>query len=163
MTRARVRYFTDVPVRGSRRKGGTTSLLAIRISELSRYLSHRHGETLSDDDAGRDDAFVMANHLVHTKGADRAVRSWLNLRAPWMAQDDVDELAATAVRLRLRWTADKLAQRIGLDDATRTALRIKTIGATDVTADQRIERRRLAKIEYKRASRRAKATADPTY
>jgi hypothetical protein len=62
---AKVRYFTDVPVRGSRRGAGT-NIQAIRISELSRYLSHRYGETLPHDDAGKDDAFIMANHLART-------------------------------------------------------------------------------------------------
>jgi hypothetical protein len=76
-----------------------------------------------------------------------------------MSQEQVDDLAAIAMRLQLKWSADKLAQRIGLDFATRALLRIKTIGANDVDADQRLELRRLAKIQYKRCRR----AADPTY
>lgn len=139
-----------------RRRGRSAgrNLLAIRINELARYLTHRYGETFPNDDAARDDALVMACHLARTRGGEHEIHRWLGLRTPWMTADQRDEIASTAMRLQLKWTADKLAKRIGLDFATRTALNIKTIGAIDVNADQRAERRRLAKIEYKRARRR---------
>ncbi|MGY3344683.1 MULTISPECIES: hypothetical protein [unclassified Bradyrhizobium] len=153
--RAHVRYFSDRPKRGTRSAAG--GILAIRIAELSRVLLDRYGETLPADDAGRDDAFVMACHLAHIRRGDRAILGWLALRAPWMPTADADELVAAAMRLQLRWTADRLAQRIGLTYADRTRLGLRTIGSIDVTADQRREMRKAKDRDRKRDRRRDKA------
>lgn len=159
--RPRVRYFSDVPIRGTRR-GARAGLLAIRIAELSRFLVDRYGTTLPADDAGRDEAFVMACHLSRTQRGDRSIREWLALRAPWMDAKQVDEITTTAMRLQLRWTADKLARRIGLDFATRVRLGLKTIGAIDCDAIQRkairAEKDRDRKRDKRRDSRANRST-----
>ena len=59
-----------------------------------------------------------------------------------------------------RWKADALARELGLDDATRTRLKIKTIGAVDCGKSKRMNRRRRKRIAADRA-RRAKAGARP--
>lgn len=132
-----VQYFSDRQKPRGRLNGGTAVITPLRLADLSRFLTDKYGETLPDDDAGRDDAFVFANMLARTKGRDQSIRRWLAVRTPWMPEDDVDELVATAMRLQLKWTADKLAHRIGLDFATRTRLGITTIGSTDVDKEQR--------------------------
>jgi hypothetical protein len=55
----------------------------------------------------------------------------------------------------LRWTADTLAWRIGLNDATRTLLKITTIGAIDLNKVQRAERRKQRDAAAHRARRAA--------
>jgi hypothetical protein len=155
-----VKYFSERMRR--RRAQGTRTLLPIRLAELSRFLTDRYGETLPDDDAGRDDAFVMANLLARTKGQERTITQWLALRAPWLAPDEVVEITSAALRLHLKWTADKLAQRIGLDYATRTRLGIKTIGATDCDAEQRLAIRAQKDRDRKRAKRRDKCETPAT-
>jgi hypothetical protein len=147
-----VKYFSERMRR--RRAQGTVTILPIRLAELSRFLTDKYGETLPDDDAGRDDAFVMANLLARTKGQERTITQWLALRAPWLAPDEVGEITSAALRLHLKWTADKLAQRIGLDYATRTRLGIKTIGATDCDVEQRLAIRAEKDRARKRAKRR---------
>ena len=54
----------------------------------------------------------------------------------------LDDLIADIAAHPIRWRADKLAHRVGLTDATRTRLGITTIGAIDVTREERAARRR---------------------
>jgi hypothetical protein len=126
---------------------------ALRCAELGRFFSDKYGETLPPDDAGRDDAWIMANILARTKGGEREIRRWLASRAPWMAGKDVDQIAADAMRLRLKWTADKLAQCIGLTFEVRDRLGITTIGACDMTKAER-ETVRKARMRKARADKR---------
>jgi len=57
--------------------------------------------------------------------------------APWINLRSRERLIREAVDHPLKWSADKLAWKIRLDDATRTRLKIKTIGAFDVPKEQR--------------------------
>lgn len=146
------RYRREQAKRRGRANG---SLVGIRVDELERLFHHRYGAQLPDDDAGRDDLFVLLNHCAYYADAKprmlTAAASW----APWIRADALDDLIADIIARPLRWRADKLAQRLGLDDATRTRLGITTIGAIDVSAEQRRARRkeqnRLAKESKRRA------------
>ena len=44
------------------------SIGSLRINELNRLFTARYGLTLPDDDAGRDDIVVMAQHLACRPG-----------------------------------------------------------------------------------------------
>lgn len=55
-----------------------------------------------------------------------------------------------------RWKADTLAWRLRLTDAERTALKIKTIGAFDVSKAERLARRKECNRAAEVARRRAK-------
>src|SRR5262249_8839030 len=61
------------------------SIAERRVSELTRLFRSRYGTKLTDDDAGRDDAFVMVSHLVRRPDAVRRMRAWLDLWCPWMS------------------------------------------------------------------------------
>lgn len=149
-----VRFFEE---RQRRRTGGThTPITAFRVAEVARTLEDNYGPTLPDDDAGRDDANVMAHILAHTRGGERNILAWLARAAPWMAEHEAVELARVAIAKPLRWTADKLAQRLGVTDEQRTRLRLRTIGAIDVTAAERIERRRERKRMAEEKRRRSR-------
>jgi hypothetical protein len=155
-----VRYFSDRQKPRGKLNGGAAMFTSLRLAEFSRFLTDKYGEQLPDDDAGRDDAFLFCNTLARTRGGDRSIRQWLALRAPWMAADEIDELVAAAMRLQLKFTADKLAHRIGLDFATRTRLGFKTIGSTDVDKEQRrlirLQKDRDKKRDMRRAQRKAR-------
>ena len=65
MTRAapaNVRWFSDRRRKGKRAAG---NIIAIRCAELERLFIARYGRQLPDDDAGRDEAMLMAHHLAH--------------------------------------------------------------------------------------------------
>ena len=66
-----------------------------------------------------------------------AAASW----APWLPADALDDMIADITARPLRWRADSLAKRLGIDDATRTRLELRTIGAIDVTTEQRKAKR----------------------
>jgi len=61
-----------------------------------------------------------------------------------MPPADSAALAAVVIAQPLRWRADSLAHRIGLDAATRRRLAITTTGATDETSEQRAARRSIS-------------------
>ena len=132
------------------------SMAALRVADLKKLFYARYGRVLPDDDAGRDDAFVMAQHLAKRPNPERRIPAWLSLNCPWMSQTDVQKLTAKAITKPLRWRADKLARRLNLHEAERQRLRITTIGAVDVDKAQRIHRRKEAKRRAMAAARRAK-------
>jgi hypothetical protein len=132
----------------------------IRIRELECIFADRYGAVLPNDDAGHDDIFVMANHLAHLDAPDRRIVTWLRRWAPWHGDDQTDELIEMVVPRPMKWRADALAQRIGLDYATRTRLGITTIGAIDCGKAKRAALRKKRAAARERA-RRAKAGAAP--
>jgi hypothetical protein len=131
------------------------SIAALRVSELSRLFTCRYGEVLPDDDAGRDDAAIMAHHLAAMSGDPRKrVMGFLELRCPWMPIAECKALLIDTIAKPRRWRADKLAWRLRLTYADRTTLKITTIGSVDKPKSQRWhdrqERARQAKEECRR-------------
>jgi hypothetical protein len=116
--------------RKQNRKHGPVPFAKLRKSELERLFADRWGDVRPDD---ADDLRLMADHLALI--------------------DEVD-------RPGTYWKADALARELGLDDATRTRLKIRTIGAIDCTKAQRAKRSREHEAAAARA-RRAKAGAVP--
>jgi hypothetical protein len=91
---------------------------------------------LPDDDSGRDDAYLMICHLAGCPNATpRTRQSWLAAFAPWLIAIERDRLLRRRV---LKWSADKLAWRLRLAYADRQRLGIKTIGAIDMNAAERL-------------------------
>jgi len=132
--------------------------LNFRKCELERLFSMRYGMwQLPDDDAGRGDLCLMADHLAQL-GEDH-VRRWACIWAPWAGDSELDDLIEQVGPGR-RWKAQALANELGLDNATRTRLRIRTIGAVDRTKAQRGEDYKIRKAAAE-ATRRAKAGAAP--
>jgi hypothetical protein len=71
--------------------------------------------------------------------------------APWISPRDLERLIREVAECPIKWSADKLAWKIRLDEATRARLKIRTIGAID--CQPRISARPIAKA--KRAERDA--------
>lgn len=135
----------------------------MRINELNRLFTARYGHTLPDDDAGRDDIVVMAHHLARCPGEfSRRIRNWIELRAPWMTSDMVVEIVRFVIANPIKWRADTLAQRLGLTEAERRRLGIRTIGAIDMTTEERKEARRLRQGQRDLARRRAQGARPRT-
>lgn len=141
-----------------RRRGGAhVSLAALRVRDLTNLLWSRYGRSLPDDDAGRDDARIMVHHLGALTGDPRKrINGWLRQAAPWMSLVDAETLLIEAITKPQHWRADKLAWRMRLTDAERTALRITTIGAIDLSKAERTKRRKERHRLLARARRQAK-------
>jgi hypothetical protein len=139
-------------------------MAAIRVAELHRLLGSRWGLVLPDDDAGRDDAEVMAHHLARRPGdARKHIKTYLRRHAPWMSGDETKRLIATVMAKPRKFRADTLAARLNLTFAERARLGIKTIGAVDVDKAERVKRRRNVNRDYlkdRRRTRGAKPRAD---
>jgi hypothetical protein len=131
------------------------SMAALRCAELNRLWTDRYGAVLPDDDAGKDDARIMAHHLALISGDQRArVKSWAKLWTPWMSAQETDDLINAVIAKPLRWRADKLATRLNLREADRARLGIKTIGAVDMTKAEREAAWKARKRQAKRERRR---------
>jgi hypothetical protein len=131
------------------------SMAALRCAEINRLLVSRYGPTLPDDDAGRDDARIMAHHLARLAGdPHQRVGKWLVEHAPWQSATERAAMIEDVTTKPRKWRADKLAARLGLQDEERARLNIRTIGATDVSKAERTKRRKDAAREAKAAHRR---------
>jgi hypothetical protein len=158
---ANVQWFSDRRRKGKR--AATFNIIAIRCAELERLFISRYGRHLPNDDAGRDDALVMAHHLVRRPGDPRCrIAAWLVSAALWMADWEREELIAEVIAKPLKWKADKLATRLGLTEAERQRLQIRTIGAIDLDKDERAKRRAERKVVAERERRRAKGAKQRT-
>jgi hypothetical protein len=129
----------------------------LRKAELERLFTDRCGQTLPDDDAGRDYLRLMADHLAQL-GAHYIV-GWTRTGAPWASDDELDDLI-DLVGPGKHWKPGPLGQELNLTDDERTRLDIRTIRPVDSTKAQRAERRKKRKAATE-AARRAKAGATP--
>jgi hypothetical protein len=140
----------------AKNRGRQVNIAALRIAELNRLFRARYGDTLPDDDAGRDEARIMAHHLARRTGNQpQKITAWLELRAPWMQPQEAAVMVKAVIAKPRGWRADKLAARLNLTAAERAKLGITTIGAVDMdkAARQaaRRERKRKAETERRRA------------
>lgn len=127
-----------------------------RLRDLSALFTGRYaGELLPDDDSGREDFAIAAHHLARLAQPDRWIRSWASLRAPWMANGELDGVIAQVLERPIRWKADTLARKLNVTAAERAARHITTIGAIDETREQREAARKERNRARKEAKRRA--------
>jgi hypothetical protein len=115
-------------------------LMAImRTREITCWFRHRYGDSLPDDDAGREDLALFVNYLVQISRTNpinatvREARAW----APWLTETQARGIAERAIRQPIKLKADTLAAKLGVTDALRVALGFTTIGACDLTRAER--------------------------
>lgn len=130
-------------------------MAAIRLSELTRWLDDAYGQgvELEACDHSNTIARIFAHHLGALPDAPRRITSWILIYAPWISLRDRERMIREVLECPIRWSADKLAWKLRLSDATRTRLKIKTIGAFDLTKAQRRARRKRKQSAYDRQRR----------
>ena len=120
----------------------------LRVYELETVFAYRWGYQLPDDDAGRDEFELLANHLANTNGDVHArIMSYARRWAPWMPLEEVQRLADRAIARPEMYVADRLADLLNVNYELRTKLALKTIGATDVRKEDRLILRRKKKAQ----------------
>src|SRR5882672_2082617 len=133
----------------------TRSMAAIRVSELTRWLADAVGAGAELDPSERSAgiARIFVHHFVVLADGNRKAADWLDTYCPWIERRDREHMITEANHCPLKWSADKLAWKLGLTDAKRTELKITTIGAVDCGRDQRMKRRKARQAELQKALR----------
>lgn len=122
--------------RAQRQRNGNSRLAIFRVAELMRYLRHRYGTALPNDDAGHADLLIVMNHLAHRTQPQRRMVAFCEQWSPWLHVDERSTLIERVLANPLKWKADTLGRALGLTLVERTALRIVTIAAVDVTREE---------------------------
>jgi hypothetical protein len=152
------RYEQKLKV-GRRSRG----MAAIRLSELTRWLDDVYGAgvELELEPNSRSETIlrVFAHHLGGLPDAPRRITAWIDKYSPWLSLRSREILIREVVTCPIKWSADKLAWKLGLTDAKRTELKIKTIGAIDCNHDQRKARDKAKRAERERNRRKTKRLA----
>lgn len=119
------------------------ALPAGRVRDVVRFFAFTYGDAMPDDDAGREDFFILAHHVARLNGDPaRNVESYARQWCPWMGNDELAAVIRRVLARPYRWGADKLGESLGLLDSVRTRLGITTIRPTDVPREQLEPRRR---------------------
>jgi hypothetical protein len=147
-----------------------------RVAELERLALDRYQRRFPDCIPDTTDGLkliaAIADHLVlQGRNVDptKRVIGWCKARVRWMSDDQAQVVAERALnpdrrlnpsrtanqRLKMA-DADALAQYVGLDMATRTRLKIKTIGARDCPRDEREALRKVKQRDLTIKRRRVK-------
>jgi len=136
-------------------------MAAIRIADLLRWLADVSGggAELEPSQWSEGIARIFVHHFVVLADGNRRAAEWLATYCPWIETRDREYMITEANHCPLKWSADKLAWKLALTDARRTHLKITTIGAIDVSKEQRAKRRKAKQAELQRALR-AKRKAD---
>jgi hypothetical protein len=77
-------------------------------------------------------------------------------RAPWLTGAELDDFMADAMRSPRMWEFQELGDHLNLKEADRSALKIRTIGTSDMTPAERKEHRKHANRLYQKAKRQAR-------
>lgn len=128
----------------------------VRLGHVRRLLCHRYGVELPDDDAGSEDLRILLHIKARCYAPARREQALLNeigLMAPWMAAERAKQIAAEIAAKPMRLKADTLGRLLNVTTAERDRLGIWQIGAVDLDAVTRKERRRQRDRERKARQR----------
>jgi hypothetical protein len=131
-------------------------ILNLRLKDLNRLIAHRHGGdaanyTLPDDDAAREYLYILISHYANVDPS--APRRIIKLRAPWMSADEAERIVEMAFNYQRRWRSSTLGRELNYSEAEWRMLRLRTIGPTGMTPE---ERRRISDTARKERARRRK-------
>jgi hypothetical protein len=132
----------------------------LRYGALLRLFRHRWGHVLPDDDAGRDDLWLLVtNASLAVAEPQKKMRHVIEMWAPWMSSEE-REAYGTHVwgldRYERIQTGEEIGKRLGLTNADREALKLwpfKPIDRTDEELAELKRERERARRERKRRQR----------
>jgi hypothetical protein len=138
-----------------------------RIQEIERYLYHRYGHFVPNDDAGRHDLMILANHLAQNPvDPRRKILAAFCVWAPWMGLAEREALADMVLERPRKYKAPTLGRLFRLTRGEQIGLNIETIRPFDKTdGDMEEEARRRDRQLVRRrgnspASNRRQRTTD---
>jgi hypothetical protein len=143
------------------RNGRVVNMATLRMPDINRLIAHRFGSQLPDNETGRLFVRIAVHHLAQISGEGQPrILAWIAHRAPWMREDETDDLLDAAFSKPIKWRSKTLGEMVKLTDAERTALSITTIAPIDVTTAE-LKKRRKEKSRERQAARRRAAGAIP--
>jgi hypothetical protein len=117
----------------------------LRLGNLRTLFRNRYGAVLPDDDAGREDMRELLLPVSLGPNADIKMAKMIEVWAPWMdsaeAEKLIEQIARTPLAAR-KQNAERLGLRQQVTNQERERLRIWTIAAYDMTAQELKEQRR---------------------
>jgi hypothetical protein len=120
-------------------------LRRVRLSDHRTYLRKRYGYELPPGDDGREDLYEMLLTVSLGDGADRKMRQAIELWAPWMGDDEaeqiIDRINQTPDYQRKRTKRD-LGKRWNLTYDERLAWGIRTVDPCDISEEEFLRRRK---------------------
>jgi hypothetical protein len=129
----------------------------LRLRDIEALFAFRYGKVLTDDDAGIEDAIILAHHVRNRRGDQRRnITATLRRWAPWLTAERANAIVIKAIDRPRRWKATTLGWRLGLTADHRAMLGITTIRAVDCTDEQMAENRKAKARQRTEANRRAK-------
>jgi hypothetical protein len=121
-----------------------------RLNEIARVVMHRHGRLPATDD--RPIYLKAAAWHLNPRDGDLhfALENWCRRVGATLPSEQINRIVEDTKPWKLR--ADRIAKMLKVTDAERTALRLTTIGACDVSKTERLRRRK----ERHRAAQQAR-------
>jgi hypothetical protein len=146
----------NAAARDKRNRGAGGFSKAGRLANELQLIYRDGWGVLDNDQHGRALFSILLHTIANTVGnvSAKTTAAWREF-APWLPDEGMVKLATDAIRMRRRWTADKLAQRIGLTYADRQRLGVTMIGAIDMPKAERDRLRKERAVAAKKAKRRA--------
>ena len=154
--------WREKPARNrARRHEWKFSFELLRLREIETVVRSRHGSAVPDPE----DTDDRETCLAYIKAAafalsGQCIVSWAAKWAPWAREDEVNSCIALAAARRRAMKADGVAGLLMVTMAERTALCLRTIGACDLSKDDRVALSRERKRERDRNRKAAARKAD---
>jgi hypothetical protein len=147
------------------RKDAAFSKEMARLREIEKLIRERHGQFVPDpgDTDDRDTCLGYIRAAAFSKSG-QDMEGWCRRWAPWMRASEILIVEAEAGKRRRMMKADGVAGLLHVTMAERDRLGLKTIGACDLSHEDRIklvrERKRERDREAKRERRRLEGRKD---
>ncbi|PBB77890.1 hypothetical protein CK218_27695 [Mesorhizobium sp. WSM3879] len=141
------------------------SIQLLRLREVEKVIKDRHGGMIPDPE-DTDDRETCLNYVKAAAFSPSAqdMFNWCRKWAPWVLDAELTDILAQASRHSRMMTADGVAGLLAVTMAERDRLRLKTIGACDISKEERAnlakERKRDRDRSKKAEGRKARGCKD---
>jgi hypothetical protein len=131
----------------------------LRYGALLRLFRHRWGHVLPNDDAGRDDLWLLVTNVsLAAAEPEKKTRHVIEMWAPWMSREEREAYVQHVWGLDIYErtpTARELGKRLGLTNAEREALKLWPFLPIDKTKEELAEIARARRNNRRRERARA--------
>jgi hypothetical protein len=132
----------------------------LRYGALLKLFRHRWGNVLPDDDAGRDDLWILVTNVsLAAAEPEKKMRHVIDMWAPWMSIEEREAYIKHVCGLdkyERTPTAKELGERLGLTNAERETLKLWAVLPIDKTEEELAEQARVRERTRRARKRRQK-------